>query len=82
MIIDQEAAGSVIGEVKQRNRWISVFKMKITRAQNTGSAQVVPKKRNGLCLHGASKSTSLLQIPIQHYATVNLMTEVPPKNSY
>ena len=25
------------------------------------------------------KSTSLLQMPIQHYATVNLMTEVPPK---
>lgn len=25
------------------------------------------------------KSTSLLQMPIQHYATVNLMMEVPPK---
>ena len=47
MIIDQEESSRKCYQerIKQRNRWISVFKMKITRAQNTGSAQVVPKKK-------------------------------------
>lgn len=53
--------------------------MKSHKSTNTKPAQVVPKKEMASVFMVPKKSTSLLQIPIQHYATVNLMTEVPPK---
>lgn len=53
--------------------------MRITRAQNTGYAQVVLKKEMTTVFTVPKKYASLLQMPIKHYATVNLIMEVPPK---
>lgn len=65
--------------IKQRDRWIAVFKMKITRAQKTGYAQMVQKKKKATVSMVPKKYGSFLQMPIKHYATVSLIMKVPPK---